>query len=229
MSKLFHYLTMSNEVIQTCSNKNQTCFSIKILINSSQMEGNQPQENYKIVLLGNSGVGKTSLINCWLEKNTIDPPHSTIGSCTFEKTIEIDDTKVVLSIWDTAGQEQFQSLTPLYTRSASCAILVASLIDLQSFNQLQTWINLIKESCTKMPPLILAINKMDLESQRMISSDDIEKKYKKTFTYHFYVSAVTGQSVKELFYNAGHLAKKFGKQNSEGMDIKDEKEKGKCC
>ena len=193
------------------------------------MEGNLIQENYKIVLLGNSGVGKTSLINRWLEKMMDCPPHSTIGSCTFEKTIEIDDNKVALSIWDTAGQEQFKSLTPLYTRSTSCAIIVTSLIDLQSFQQLQTWIDLVKESCPVMPPLLLAINKIDLESERVILNNEIDKDYKKLFTSTFYVSAVTNQGVDDLFYYAGHLAREFGKPNTEGKDLNEENEKTKCC
>ena len=192
------------------------------------MAETQENEGFKIVLLGNSGVGKTSLINRWIDGNFYNGG-TTIGSSNHQKTIEIGDEKVDLYIWDTAGQERFKALTPLYTRGSSCAILVASIIDDDSFKQLNTWIDLVKESCPKMPPLVLAVNKIDMENDKLMTSNEIEKKYKKFYSSIFYVSAVTGESVDEMFTYAGQIAKKFGKQNHEGIDFTDNKKSNPCC
>jgi len=163
----------------------------------------------KIVLLGNSGVGKTSLVNRWINgshNKTITP---TVGANHQKKTLVIDGQQLDLFIWDTAGQEQFLALAPLYTRSASVAIMTASIVDEDSFSNLNTWKKLLEESCESFPPVILAVNKIDLSTDSMPTRDEIEESNIDSYSSVFFVSAQTGEGVDELFIQAGRLGLSF--------------------
>ena len=188
------------------------------------------KRSFKVVLLGNSGVGKTSLVSTWtigVFNETIKP---TIGANHQKKTVNVEGEDVDLFIWDTAGQEQFHALTPLYVKSASCAIFVASITDLESFKALNDWIDIMRSSCERTPPLILAVNKIDLEKNKTISSETIEKKCRSMFNTIFYVSAATGERVDELFTHAAILALHFDKQSpSNQPTLQKVEEKKNCC
>ena len=193
------------------------------------------QEKYtlKIVILGNSGVGKTSIVNRWItgvHNKAITP---TVGANHQKKTIEIDHKNVDLFIWDTAGQEQFQALTPLYTRSAACAIICTSIIDAESFTALDTWKNLVLDSCDKPPPMILCVNKIDLANDKTMSNEEIEEKYSSAFSTIFFVSAFTGEGINEVFTQSGKLGLEYSEsvqqQPPQVQDLTKKKEKKGCC
>jgi small GTP-binding protein len=170
------------------------------------MEG--PRPVCKIVLLGNSGVGKTSIVMRWACGTYQNDVPSTIGANHQRKTVTLGDTGVDLYVWDTAGQEQFHALTPLYARSAAAAIIVASIADPASFQSLEHWIELLDSSCEKRPPLILAVNKMDLDEVGL-SRDEIEDQYSAKVSSIFYVSAKTGESIDSIFMAAAEAACEF--------------------
>lgn len=186
----------------------------------------------KIVLLGNSGVGKTSLVTMWALETKSLAIKPTIGANHQKKRVTINHEDVDLYLWDTAGQEQFQALTPLYTRSSTCAILTASIVDTESFSGLDKWIDLIKESCDVIPPMMLIVNKIDLDANAVLQRDDIDKKYKPLFNGIFYCSAETGEGVEQAFMHAGQLAYDFVRQSiSSDSTVKiaeGEKEKNGC-
>ena len=163
------------------------------------MQENNRNSSCKVVILGNSGVGKTSLINRWTTGVWNKSVKPTIGANHQRKTVDLVEKQVDVFVWDTAGQEQFQSLTPLYARSAACAIITTAINDRQSFESIQTWIELLKNACEKIPPLLLAVNKNDLLSSAVFTNDEIEQRYGKLFAATFYVSAQTGESVDGLF------------------------------
>ena len=186
----------------------------------------------KVVILGNSGVGKTSIVNRWItgiHNKAISP---TVGANHQKKTIEIDKKNVDIFIWDTAGQEQFQALTPLYARSASCAIVCASIVDLESFNALGTWKKLVEDSCDITPPMILCVNKTDLANDQTMSNEEIEEKYGKQFNTLFFVSAYSGEGIDELFAQSGKLGLEYSMQNQptgQVQDLTKKQKKKKCC
>ena len=187
----------------------------------------------KVVILGNSGVGKTSLINRWTTgswNNTVKP---TIGANHQRKTVEFEDKCIDVFVWDTAGQEQFQSLTPLYARSAACAIIAAAINDIQSFESLQTWIDLLKNACETMPPLILAVNKTDMTDKYVLPQGEIETKYGPLFSAVFFVSAQTGECVDEAFTLSAQKGYEFtlAAQPSKAPTLNEKKKDGKsgCC
>ena len=156
----------------------------------------------KIVLLGNSGVGKTSLVNRWMTNSFNPNGKPTIGANHQRKSVKIQNQDVDLFIWDTAGQEQFQALTPLYAREAASAFITVSITDIDSFKSLDTWIDLLKSSCAVIPPMLLAVNKIDLIDQAVYTHEEIENQFGDTFSGIFYVSASTGEGVAQAFMHA---------------------------
>lgn len=173
-------------------------------------ESNIP--SVKIVLLGNTGVGKSSLVNSWTTGAWDDSIQTTVGASHQRKRIKLYDKDVDLILWDTAGQEVYRALTPLYTRSASFAILTASIIDKESFVSLDDWIELLKSTCEHMPKVCLCINKMDLVEQSNIGMDKIQEEYNDKYPALFFVSAHSGDGVEELFMHAANEGYKFSKK-----------------
>lgn len=188
----------------------------------------------KIIFLGNSGVGKTTLVSRWTSPifdSTIRP---TIGVNHQRKRIQINNEEVDLFIWDTAGQEQFRALTPLYTRSASFAIITVAINDLSSFNSIENWIELLSKTCDEMPPIALAVNKMDLAEEMVISEEQVLEKYEKKFSGNiFFVSAFNGKKVDDMFMKAAtdgfnHYKEVNNLVTKQVINDNDESKK-KCC
>ncbi|XP_065219408.1 ras-related protein rab7-like [Planococcus citri] len=93
----------------------------------------------KVIILGNTGVGKTSLVRQYVDKQFSNQYKSTIGTDVFAKEVEIDDRGVVMQIWDTAGQERFRSLWLAFYRGADCCVLVFDLTMPDTFKELDNW------------------------------------------------------------------------------------------
>ena len=111
----------------------------------------------KIVLLGETGVGKTSIVNVVHGGEFIPEQTSTIGACFQIHKIKIGDQLVNLHLWDTAGRERFRALTPMYYRDAQCALLVYAINNSESFETIRQWYGGLKNDCQDMPdkrPLI---------------------------------------------------------------------------
>jgi small GTP-binding protein len=189
----------------------------------------------KTVLLGNSGVGKTSLVIRAVTGECPCEPDPTVCVNHHRKVVNIGQKEVEVYIWDTAGQEQFQALTPLYCHSAACALIVAAVDDRDSFKGLPAWISLLEQSCDEPPPMILIANKIDREEAALVSQEEVERAYRKTFHAIFFVSAKTGQDVDFAFEEAARAAYKFHNgaaftnQARDGPDLDGAHEGSSCC
>ncbi|XP_077253136.1 ras-related protein Rab7 isoform X2 [Tasmannia lanceolata] len=134
----------------------------------------------KVIVLGDSGVGKTSLMNQYVNKKFSQQYKATIGADFVTKELQIDDRLVTLQIWDTAGQERFQSLGVAFYRGADCCVLVYDVNVLKSFDSLDNWhedfLKQANPSDHKTFPFILLGNKVDIDggNSRVVS----EKKAK---------------------------------------------------
>jgi len=127
---------------------------------------------YKVVVIGDSGVGKSNLIDRYTKDTFREETKTTIGVEFGHKTIKVDDKIIKAQIWDTAGQERFKALTRGYYRGALGALLVYSILSKQSFENCETW---LEELVTHADPGILVMlvgNKTDMEQQREVSTDE---------------------------------------------------------
>lgn len=195
------------------------------------MNENSQNPSIKVVLLGNSGVGKTSVVFRWTTGSWEPLIKPTIGANHQRKTVHLDDQDVEIYLWDTAGQEQFQALTPLYVRSSYCAIIMTSITDPNSFESVNIWKELLQTSCERYPPCILGVNKIDLEDSDGTDRNRIDQQFSNQFDSIMYVSALSGEGVDNLFIYAAQIGYDFFKKNTakkKTIDIKETKKSG-CC
>lgn len=125
---------------------------------------------FKCILIGNTSVGKSSILLRFMENKFVDLHDITIGVEFHSKLIPIKDKIMRINLWDTAGQESFKSITKSYYRSASAVILVFDVTDEFSFYKLDDWMRDINEM-TYDPVIVLIGNKTDLVEQRKVSYD----------------------------------------------------------
>lgn len=124
---------------------------------------------FKIVLLGDSGVGKSNLVFRFTKNEFNKDSKSTIGVEFATKTVQIEDNKLVKAqIWDTAGQERYRSIASSYYRGAVGALLVYDVTDRNSFNHVPMWLKEVEENAEKDCLIMLVGNKMDLNDQRTV-------------------------------------------------------------
>ncbi|KAF0045437.1 hypothetical protein F2P81_001966 [Scophthalmus maximus] len=154
---------------------------------------------FKLLLIGDSGVGKTCLIIRFAEDNFNSTYISTIGIDFKVKTIEVDGKKVKLQVWDTAGQERFKTITTAYYRGAMGIILVYDITDDKSYENIQNWMKSIKENASAGVSRMLLGNKCDIEAKRKVSKETGEKLAKDHGIRFFETSAKSSINVEESF------------------------------
>ena len=154
---------------------------------------------YKIILCGDP-VGKTSFLSRYIKNIFIDNPQSTINLDFSFKVIELEDgKKVKLQIWDTPGEESFISIARIYFRGAHGLILFYDICNKESFKDLNDWLDLIKNSASESPHIVLVGNKIDLEKERKITAEEGEEFAIKNGLLFFESSAKTGKNVDLIF------------------------------
>lgn len=167
----------------------------------------------KIIILGDSGVGKTSLMNQYVNKRFSNQYKATIGADFLTKEVMIDDKLVTLQIWDTAGQERFQSLGVAFYRGADACILVYDITVEKSFTQLQSWRDeFLSQASPRDPdnfPFVVIGNKIDREQERRVSKSQAttwcKSKGSKPIPY-YETSAKEAIKVEAAFLEAAQMA-----------------------
>ena len=171
----------------------------------------------KIVLIGEPFVGKTCIINRYVDNNYKENPGSTIGSNYTSKKITIPDLnkEVILDIWDTAGQEVYRSFVKLFYKESKIAILVYDISDRKSFDELKKyWFNEIKEF-RKDIILGIAGNKSDLIEKEEVNEDEARKFAKEINASFRLTSALSNIGIEELFLE---LTKKYLEEKKEEIN-----------
>ena len=210
---------------------------------------------FKLLLIGNSSVGKSSLLyrfvdNSWDENFVptigVDFVRIYINNIYIQKlkTLEINGKKVKLQIWDTAGQERFKNITASYYRGGHGVLVVYDITDRESFTNLNSWLIEIEKNANKNVFKLLIGNKSDLEPQRQVQFDEGKAFAESNGMKFIETSAKTDQKVKEAFET---LTKEIIKDNlnrnkplsddekhkiklnSNTTDINKKKKEGGCC
>ncbi|KAK5129977.1 GTPase Ypt5 [Meristemomyces frigidus] len=159
---------------------------------------------FKLVLLGESAVGKSSLVLRFVKDQFDDYRESTIGAAFLTQTIALDDqTTVKFEIWDTAGQERYKSLAPMYYRNANCAVVVYDVTQASSLDKAKSWVKELQRQANENIVIALAGNKADLvvesPDKRAVPTADAEAYAREAGLLFFETSAKTAENVKELF------------------------------
>ena len=160
---------------------------------------------FKIILIGDSGVGKSSLI--LRTKNYFENKYkATIGFEFSTFVCKINNKIIKLQIWDTCGQEVYRSLVISFYRNSSLAIIVYSIDNIDSFQHINNWLNDLRDKNNPNIKKFLIGNKNDLDKERKISKEEAEKFYKEmNFDYFTESSAKTGMNVNDIFIRASKL------------------------
>ena len=211
--------------------------------------------NFKIILIGDSYIGKSCLA-LKATKGTFESLYTpTVGFEFLTFYVKINDINVKLQIWDTCGQEVYRSLIGSFYRNSSLAIIVYSIDNENSFNNIESWLNELKTKGNPDIVIFLVGNKADLEDKRIISKDmanDLCDNY--NIKFFLETSAKTGFNVKNIFIEAAkvlyeqhikfkdrisrpeslsHISTEENKNNSQSLETQkdtDENErKGICC
>jgi len=159
----------------------------------------------KLIILGESGVGKTAILNKYVNGKFIEEHKATIGADFLTKDLTLDDKLVTLQIWDTAGQERFQSLGNAFYRGSDACVLVYDISNDQSFKKIEEWrSNFIAQAQPDEPnkfPFLLLGNKLDKDNQRQVDKLQAEN-YARSHQMLFYeTSAVNGANIEDAVKN----------------------------
>ena len=154
----------------------------------------------KIIFVGDSGVGKTTIINRINNEEFKDLNESSVGIDYYSKNIKFRGEELTLQIWDTAGQEKYRGLIPTYARNAVLAFIIYDISSKQSFENLTGWIDYLN-SIEKMP-MIICGNKIDLVVDRQVTKEEGEKFAKKNNLVFFEVSAKTNKNMNYMLYRS---------------------------
>ena len=178
-------------------------------------------ESFKVVLIGESGVGKTSIITQFIDQTFQEDQQSTTGGTFSTKSVVCDNGKTLkFEIWDTAGQERYRALTKMFYKDANAAVLVYDITRKDSFEEIQNyWSNQIKESSP--PGIILAVaaNKSDLIDHEAVDEEQARKFAEDLGAIFVSTTATQIDPVNDLFIQ---IAKKYTGSNE--IKIKDDDE-----
>ena len=172
-----------------------------------------PVSNYKIVVVGASGVGKTSIVQRLVDGTYSEEGQSTVGVEFKTYTVTTDSETAKFSIWDTAGQERFRSVSKAYFRGASGAVLCYSIDNQSSFAELDSWLNDLQSLAAPNAAILMIGNKADLANERQVTQEEAKDFAQRHGLEYLETSAKDGKNVSEAFVR---LAKTLAERVKQG-------------
>ncbi|KAI3972825.1 hypothetical protein MKX01_019483 [Papaver californicum] len=192
---------------------------------------------FKLLLIGDSSVGKSCLLLRFADDSYVDSYISTIGVDFKIRTVELDGKTVKLQIWDTAGQERFRTITSSYYRGAHGIIIVYDVTDMESFNNVKQWLNEIDRYANDSVCKLLVGNKCDLVDKKVVDTETAKAFADSLGIPFLETSAKEGSNVEQAFLTmAAEIKKKMGNQptsDNKGSTVQMKgqpiQEKSNCC
>ena len=189
----------------------------------------EPSITFKILTIGESGVGKTCILRRFVENKFLKNHLATIGIDFKTKTLNINNQEIKLKIWDTAGQERFRNITTQYYKGADGIVLVYDVTEESSYDKIRDWMEQILYNTQRDDiGLVLLGNKCDMEP-RTVTEEQGNKMAEELKISYFETSALNGQGIKEAFEQLTRdIMKKKGVgvgNNDGGVELKNSKKK----
>ncbi|TWW64700.1 EF-hand calcium-binding domain-containing protein 4B [Takifugu flavidus] len=174
-----------------------------------------PDRLFKVVLVGNSSVGKTSLLRSFCEGRFHPSTTATVGIDYSVKTLTLDNMQVAMQLWDTAGQERYCSITKQFFRKADGVVVMYDVTVEESFRAVKPWLANVQEAAGEGIPILLLGNKMDMDESRQVPVKEAEKLAQENRVMFSEVSAYTSRNVTE---SLTHLARVLMEQEDRVRD-----------
>jgi len=202
------------------------------------------KEDYKlkVVVVGDSGVGKTNIIKRFISNKFIANSKATVGAEFTNKSYRINDRVFKIEIWDTAGRERYKSITAAYYKGAKGALVVYDTTQKESYDNIDGWMLEIKDKGSKDMKIMIIGNKIDLVNERKISTKEALEKAKIMNTPMMETSALNATNIKEAFFDLlkemyEELRKKLelienqAERRKEGifLETREKKKNKRCC
>lgn len=203
------------------------------------MTGRGPSRTYdmimKLLLVGDSGVGKSCLLLRFVEDKFNPSFITTIGIDFKIRTIESQGKKIKLQVWDTAGQERFRTITTAYYRGAMGIVLIYDVTDSRTFENVENWYNTVTQHANEDAQIFLVGNKIDDESARQVSREDGQALASKLNVPFLEASAKLNENVDSIFYELADIILKTHKIDEstgpQGIEVgkSTNESKNNCC
>ncbi len=212
-------------------------------ITIEEVTSSDEREDYKlkVVIVGDSGVGKSNLIKRFTTNEFNENSKATVGVEFLSKSYKINDKIFKIEMWDTAGQERYKSITAAYYKGAKGALIVYDTTSEKTFENVDKWLSEIKEQTNKDIKLIIVGNKIDLKDKKVISTEKAKTKAKELGIPLMETSAKDATNVKEAFNDllkemycelsqALQYVEQQNLENKNGIQLDvEEKKKKSCC
>ncbi|XP_060695155.1 EF-hand calcium-binding domain-containing protein 4A [Hemiscyllium ocellatum] len=198
----------------------------------SEALGSSPDRIFKVVFVGNSGVGKSSFIHRFCNDRFLSEINPTIGIDFQVKSLVVDKIRVALQLWDTAGQERFRSITKQYFRKADGVLVVYDVTSETSFTAVRNWMISVQEGMDERAAICLLGNKVDAVDRepRQVSKTEGERLAEEYNAVFYECSAKSGYNVMEpLMHVARLLSEQEDKQREDALHLDDDCSKKKGC
>ncbi|MQM22213.1 hypothetical protein Taro_055262 [Colocasia esculenta] len=163
------------------------------------MTSRSPNLTFKLVLLGDGRVGKTSLVLRFVNNVFSDKQEATVQAAYLTKRLVVEGVPITLAVWDTAGQERFHALGPIYYRDADAALLVYDITDNDTFARVRNWVKELQQMASKDIIMAIAANKSDLIRSKKFELQEAESYAASIGSRHFVTSAKFGTGIDEIF------------------------------
>ncbi len=187
----------------------------------------------KLVLLGDSAVGKSSLVLRFVKKQFFDYQESTIGAAFLTQTLSLDDGDIIkFEVWDTAGQERYNSLAPMYYRGSAAAIIVYDITNMYSFQRAKSWVNELQLYDQNMRRIVIALagNKLDMEEKRQVPTSLAKEFAEENNLIFFETSAKTNTNVNDVFQTIANNLPRQNKAANNSVTLENNQPtKSGCC
>lgn len=189
-----------DDIYQNSQNLNENTSLNQSKFSMTENNQNVQCNEFKVILVGDCSVGKTSLLNRFVNGDFNENYNSTISVEYKSKVIKLDKfSKAVLKIWDTAGSEKFRSVTRQYFKGSKGIILVFDLTNKDSFSHLKSWMSDIRDNAEKNSEVIVVGNKSDLDENRQVEKEEANKYAEMNNVEYYEASAKDGTNIWLIF------------------------------